>query len=237
MSAPAEARVIAGPMSEGACSGSTQSTKIPVAPMRPGYESIVRVCIWPSHPGRHLFSSTAWPGLLALGDLLAAPSHPALPSSGIRAAFVPNTVAGAAPAFHRLPSTTQRSPCLYKDALRVNLTRPKHGPRKRAPRVVARCSRRACPEGPRGEGTLRLLRHGVSMELVRGSGTLANGRRTGCARKQHLEASWALTLGCLRLHLVGVRMFISPVQTSTDRKVPARGLQAAPAKQTRLWRS
>jgi hypothetical protein len=60
---------------------------------------------------------------------------------------------------------------------------------------------------------------------------------TGRARKQHLEASWALTLGCLRLHLVGVRMFISPVQTSTDRKVPARGLQAAPAKQTRLWRS
>jgi len=60
---------------------------------------------------------------------------------------------------------------------------------------------------------------------------------TGRARKQHLEASWALALGCLRLHLVGVRMFISPVQTSTDRKVPARGLQAAPAKQTRLWRS
>ncbi len=210
MSAPAEARVIAGPMSEGACSGSTQSTKIPVAPMRPGYESIVRVCIWPSHPGRHLFSSTAWPGLLALGDLLAAPSHPALPSSGIRAAFVPNTVAGAAPAFHRLPSTTQRSPCLYEDALRVNLTRPKHGPRKRAPRVVARCSRRACPEGPRGEGTLRILRHGVSMELVRGSGTLAN-RRPGhrscpqaASRGELGTDPWlpaAAPCGCSHVHL------------------------------------
>ncbi len=89
----------------------------------------------------------------------------------------------------------------------------------------------------RREGTLRILRHVVSMELVRGSGTLANGRRTGGARKQPLKASWALTLGCLRTHLVGVRMFISSVQTSTDRKVQARGLQAVPAKQTRLWRS
>jgi len=60
---------------------------------------------------------------------------------------------------------------------------------------------------------------------------------TGRTPKQHLNASWALALGCLRLHLVGDRMFISAVQTSPDRKVQAKSLQAALTKQTRPWRS
>lgn len=192
--------------------------------------------------GPHTPEGTSFPPLRGQVSWLSATYSRRLPTRHCRAvAFVPLSFRiqwrGPRRHFTGFPQPRSGRRCLYKDALRVNLTRPKHGPRKRAPRVVARCSRRACPEGPRGEGTLRILRHGVSMELLRGSGTLANGRRTGRARKQHLEASWALTLGCLRLHLVGVRMFISPVQTSTDRKVPARGLQAAPAKQTRLWRS
>src|SRR5713101_9714831 len=51
-------------------------------------------------------TSAARPGFLTSGFLLAAPSHHE--DSGKRAAFVPVTVAGAVPVFHRLPSTLQR---------------------------------------------------------------------------------------------------------------------------------
>jgi hypothetical protein len=40
--------------------------------------------------------------------LLATPSHSARGSSGLLVAFVPVTVAGAAPAFHQLPSPTNK---------------------------------------------------------------------------------------------------------------------------------
>src|SRR5580698_7193306 len=40
--------------------------------------------------------------------LLATPSHSARGSSGLLVAFVPVTVAGAAPAFHQLPSPSNK---------------------------------------------------------------------------------------------------------------------------------
>jgi len=54
---------------------------------------------------RRSFGFVAGPGFLTSGFLLAAPSHPV--DSGKRAVFVPVTVAGAVPVFHRLPSTQQ----------------------------------------------------------------------------------------------------------------------------------